>query len=428
MAVVDVSLFTGIFLLFTLAYVIALVYVALLERVRSRNEGVAQDHAFSLLVPARNEAAVIAFCLERLLALDYPSDRFEIVVVDDGSDDATGKIVAEAAAAHPGRVHVVRIPPTESGRGKASALNMGYQFLRATSRFRERPDWIVGVFDADGSPDADMLSKASFQFRSPRVGGIQATVRIRNRDVSWLTRMQDIEFAGFARMTQLIRTRITRSASLGGNGQFVRAAALEECALERPNGTYWNPEALTEDLELASRLALRNWDMQQLNTAKVWQEGVENLGALMTQRTRWAWGSLQVFLEYVVRLRVFTTPGVRLRKRLDLLFNLSMFLISPLVMITWIISAISFLGLISVASGFPAPVMILLSIGYFPVVGYGLLTVEGYRRRTLPADLLGFALYTYHWVPCLYLGLWHVMARHVPVWWKTTRFARHPAG
>jgi hypothetical protein len=129
-----------------------------------------------------------------------------------------------------------------------------------------------------------------------------------------------------------------------------------------------------------------------------------------------------------VRLRVFTTPGVRLRKRLDLLFNLSMFLISPLVMITWIISAISFLGLISVASGFPAPVMILLSIGYFPVVGYGLLTVEGYRRRTLPADLLGFALYTYHWVPCLYLGLWHVMARHVPVWWKTTRFARHPAG
>jgi len=428
MAVFDVSAFTAIFLLFTLTYVTALVYVALLERVRSRKEGIAQDHAFSLLVPARNESAVLGFCLERLLALEYPLDRFEIVVVDDGSDDDTERIAAEVAASHPGSIRVVRVPPSSAGKGKASALNFGYGFLRRTSSFRDAPDWIIGVFDADGSPDSDMLRKASFQFRTPSVGGIQASVRIRNRDVSWLTRMQDIEFAGFARMTQLIRSRITRSASLGGNGQFVRATALEGCALDQTNDTYWNPESLTEDLELATRLALGNWDMQQLNTTRVWQEGVENLGALMSQRTRWAWGSLQVFSEYVVRLRVFTTPGVQLRKRLDLLFNLSMFLVSPLVMITWIMTGFAFFGLVSVASWFPGHVMLFLSFGYFPVVGYGLLTAEGFRRRTLPADLIGFAIYTYHWVPCLYLGLWHVAARHVPVWWKTTRSARHPAG
>ncbi len=76
---------------------------------------------------------------------------------------------------------------------------------------------------------------------------------------------------------------------------------------------------------------------------------------------------------------------------------------------------------------FAVTVTILLSFGYFPVVGYGLLTAEGYRRRTLPADLIGFAVYTYHWVPCLYVGLWHVVARHVPVWWKTARSARSHA-
>jgi cellulose synthase/poly-beta-1,6-N-acetylglucosamine synthase-like glycosyltransferase len=424
----DVTPFTAFFLLFAAGYLIALAYVALLERRRSRGEGTSTESVFSLLVPARNEAAVIETCLQGLLALEYPADEFEIVIVDDGSSDETGATATRYAAAFPGRLSVLRVPDAVSGRGKASALNYGYQFLRENSRFRQHPAWIIGVFDADGSPDPDLLGKAAFQFRNQKVGGIQASVRIRNRDTSWLTRMQDIEFAGFARMTQLIRTRITNSASLGGNGQFVRARALEDVATDRDAGIYWNSEALTEDLELATRLALRNWDMFQLDTSRVWQEGVESVHALMRQRTRWAWGSLQVFIEYVLRLRIFRTPNVRLRKRLDLLFTLSMFLVSPLVLVTWVLSIIAFVGLISVASSLPGPATVLLSFGYFPVVGYGLMTADGYRRRSLPLDLVGFAIYTYHWVPCLCLGLWHIVSRHAPVWWKTTRFAKHHAG
>lgn len=428
MTALDMTPFSAFFLLFTLGYVLAVVYIALAERRHSRHEGISTGHVFSLLIPARNEEAVLEMCLDGLLALDYPSERFELLVLDDNSSDRTGDIATRYAEEQPERVHVLRIPPGASGRGKASALNGGYRFLRETSRFRNDPDWIIGVFDADGTPDPDMLGKAAFQFRNPNVGGIQAAVRIRNREVSWLTRMQDVEFVGFARMTQIIRTRITNSASLGGNGQFVRAAALEETALDPERRLYWDPRALTEDLELATRLALRNWDMYQLDTSRVWQEGVEDLRSLMKQRTRWAWGSLQVFAEYVVRMRILRTPGVRLRKRLDLLFNLSMFLVSPLVLVTWIVSLVAFAGLLSVESAFPGPVMLLLSFGYFPVVGYGLLTSEGYTRRRLPTDLIGFAIYTYHWVPCLYLGLWHVVAGHVPVWWKTSRATHRSAG
>jgi len=428
MASFDMTPFTLFFLLFTLGYLVALAYVVLLERRHVRLEGVSTDHVFSLIVPARDEATVIATCLDGLLALDYPSDRFEILVVDDHSDDATADIAAGYVAAHGERVHVLRIPESEAGRGKASALNAGYRFLRENGRFRGDPRWVIGVFDADGTPDRDMLEKVAFQFRSPSVGGVQAVVRIRNRDRSWLTRMQDVEFVGFARMTQLIRTRLTRSAALGGNGQFVRAAALEDIALDAEQGTVWDPEALTEDLELATRLALRNWDMRQLDTSQVWQEGVEDVRALMRQRTRWAWGSLQVFAQYVVGLRVLRTPGVQLRKRLDLLFNLSMFLVSPLVLITWIVAFLAFAGTFSIKSAFPAPAMMFLSFGYFPVVGYGLVTSSGYGRRHLVADLIGFAIYTYHWVPCLYVGLWHMAARHAPIWWKTSRVSHRSTG
>lgn len=423
MAGLNITPLTLFFLLFCLGYLIALVYVVLAERRHARFEGIATDHVFSLVVPARDEEAVIGGCLDALRALDYPAERFEVLVVDDGSRDGTCEVVDQYAATYPHRIQLASVQASDSGSGKASVLNCGYDYLRQHSPFRAEPGWVIGIFDADGTPDRDMLKKASYQFRDPHVGGIQAAVRIRNRDTSWLTRMQDVEFVGFARMTQIIRSRITNSASLGGNGQFVRAAALEEAAADQEEGLCWDPRALTEDLELATRLALRNWDLYQLDTSQVWQEGVEDVRSLMKQRTRWAWGSLQVFEKYVVRMRILRAPEVRLRKRLDLLFNLSMFLVSPLVLLTWIVSAIAFAGLLTVTSTFPGPAMVLLSFGYFPVVGYGLLTSEGYRRRSLVADLIGFAIYTYHWVPCLYLGLWHVVRRHVPVWAKTARSA-----
>ncbi len=425
---INITPVSVLFLVFGLTYLFALVYVAILERRRVLGEGEAKEHFFSLIVPAHNEAAVIRGCLESLLALDYPSDQTEILVVEDGSTDSTAGVVCSYLAHNPNRVTLLRIPTSEGVRGKASALNRGFAFLREASRFRNEPRWIIGVFDADGHPNPDMLKKASFQFQAATVGGVQASVRIRNRDASWLTRMQDIEFAGFSRVTQIIRMRIASSAALGGNGQFVRASALEAIGLNKEAGIFWNPKSLTEDLDLSTRLVLRNWDLHHLNTSCVWQEGVETVRTLMKQRTRWAWGSLQVFVEYVLTLKVLRTPNVQMRKRLDLLFNLSMFLISPLVLFTWILTGFALIGLVTILSSFPGAVMIVLSFAYLPIVGYGLATVDGYRKVRLPVDLIGFAIYTYHWVPCLYLGLWHLVARHGPVWWKTTRNSESQPG
>jgi cellulose synthase/poly-beta-1,6-N-acetylglucosamine synthase-like glycosyltransferase len=427
MVAFDTSLITAFFLLFGAGYLGALAYVVLLDRHRSGSEGEATDHRFSLIVPARNEASVLAATLDALLALEYPADAFEILVVDDGSADPTPAIAATREATHPGRVRALRLPRSESGRGKAAALNAAFASLRERSPFARDADWIVGVFDADGRPEPDLLRKASYQFRDGRVGGVQASVRIRNRDAAWLARMQDVEFAAFSRMTQVIRMRITNSASLGGNGQFVRAAALEDVAGDVGRGEFWKSSSLTEDLDLATRLALRNWDLNHLNTSRVWQEGVESMRSLLRQRTRWAWGSLQVFAEFVVGLKVLRTPHVQLRKRLDLLFTLTMFLVSPLVLLMWILSGLALLGIVAVASAFPASLLVLLSFAYLPIVGYGMASADRYPRARFLRDLVGFALYTYHWIPCLYVGLWHVVARHPPRWWKTAR-SGEPAG
>ena len=94
MFTIDISPVFAFFLLFGLVYSFALLYLAVLERQRLRNEASSFDHVFSLIIPAHNEETVLEDSLNASLRLDYPKDRHEIVVVDDGSSDRTTTIAS----------------------------------------------------------------------------------------------------------------------------------------------------------------------------------------------------------------------------------------------------------------------------------------------------------------------------------------------
>src|SRR6267378_1123878 len=364
---IDTTPLSILFAFFGAFYSLLLVAVLRARRRRRTPEGLSTGSRFSLMVPARNEESVLDRTINGVLSMDYPGEGFEILVVDDGSTDRTSEIAARWVARHPGRISVIHIPQGRAGQGKAEALNFGFRHLLRTSRFNGRREWVIGVFDADGVPDADLLQKAASQFENPKVGAVQASVRIANRGTSRLARMQDIEFSAFSRVTQMIRGELLDSASLGGNGQFVRARALYNAAISRKPHRFWRPGALTEDLELSARLVLRSWRIKHLATSYVHQEGVERLGDLFRQRTRWAWGSLQVFVEYILKLR------------------------------------------------------------FIPIVTWGMWDQKEYRKARLPLDLLLFTVYTYHWLPCLYVAALRVIGGDDPKWFKTRRIAEAAA-
>ena len=141
-----------IVVLFSLSYTLA---VFLLSR-RKRPEPLPppDDLFFVFVVPCLNEELVIGRSLDALLAL--PSDNFAVLVIDDGSDDATGDVVL---GYDPARVWLYQRTAPEARRGKGEALNAAYRYLRdrVVMEGRDPASVVVAIVDADGRVASNAL-------------------------------------------------------------------------------------------------------------------------------------------------------------------------------------------------------------------------------------------------------------------------------
>jgi cellulose synthase/poly-beta-1,6-N-acetylglucosamine synthase-like glycosyltransferase len=112
----------------------------------------------SIVVPTFNEEEIISNKLNDLMAVNYPSDKLEIIVVDSSTDRTAGLV-----SAHAGRFHL-RLIREEERRGEATALNLGYSSAKGE---------IVVKSDCDAtSDDTQLLRKLVSHFNDTRIGGV----------------------------------------------------------------------------------------------------------------------------------------------------------------------------------------------------------------------------------------------------------------
>jgi cellulose synthase/poly-beta-1,6-N-acetylglucosamine synthase-like glycosyltransferase/peptidoglycan/xylan/chitin deacetylase (PgdA/CDA1 family)/spore germination protein YaaH len=258
----------GILLASGRAFIIGL--LALIEKLRPAP----QDHPeyrpqVTVLIPAYNEEAVIVDTVRAALASNY--SNLEVVVVDDGSIDRTAELVRENFGRDP-RVRLL----LQTNHGKPSALNHG--LAEATGE-------IIVSIDADTMVDAQAIPRLVRHFADPRVAAVAGNVKVINRN-RWITRWQALEYITSQNLEKRAFDLLNCIPVVPG------AVGAWSAEVLRDSGGF-SGDTVAEDTDLTLTIRRSGWKILYDEDAIGRTEVPETVDALVRQRFRWTYGTLQ---------------------------------------------------------------------------------------------------------------------------------------
>lgn len=261
-------------------------------------------------LPMFNELYVADRIIETVANFDYPSDKLQIQVLDDSTDetkDVIAKKVAEVAARGINIVHIHRVDRTGY---KAGALDAAMD--------RVEGDFIA-IFDADFIPDPDFLQKTMPYFQDEKIGVVQTRWGHINKNYSILTELQAFGLNGHFAIEQGGRNAAGHFINFNGTGGVWRKNCIEDAG-------GWEHDTLTEDLDLSYRAQIKGWKFKYLEDVIAPAELPITMSALKSQQHRWMKGGAECFVKMWKTL--LTAKNVKLMDRihgLSHLFNSSVF-------------------------------------------------------------------------------------------------------
>jgi cellulose synthase/poly-beta-1,6-N-acetylglucosamine synthase-like glycosyltransferase len=237
---------------------------------------------FSVVIPAHNESYTILRSVGSVIESDYPKNKLEITVVDDGSTDDTVKILKNYLKKIDATSRVTIV--SQSNAGKAHALN------NAIKNFSTGE--LVMCLDADSSLEPDALLNAAEYFRDPTVAALAANVKIRPTGTLF-NLIQRFEYIICYQMKRA-QTVFNVEYIVGGIGSTFRRSALEAV-------NYYDTNTITEDIDLTMKLlSLGSKTNRAIYGSNVitYTESVLSVAGLIKQRYRWKYGRSQTFFKH----------------------------------------------------------------------------------------------------------------------------------
>lgn len=258
---------------FFVVFVLSFVFIYKLISSRDvvlRDSRKSYDKTISFVIPVYNEGEDLRSCLDSLQNIDYPKDKYEIVVVDDGS---TNPITAQILEEYSKKYSNIKVIRKENG-GAASARNVG--IINSGGE-------IIITIDSDSVMDKDAPAKLVSYFDDPQVGAVTGSVRVLNPDKA-LTRWQSIEYDIILVYRRILEVFDSIYVTPGGLSAF-RKDALIKVGL-------FDTNSLTEDQEIALKLQKANYKLMATLDAFAYTRVPESLNKLVKQRVRWIRGGI----------------------------------------------------------------------------------------------------------------------------------------
>lgn len=224
----------------------------------------------AIIVPCWNEESTIDGTVKSLLALEYPKDKLQIVLVNDGSTDNT-KEVMDRYLGNP----QITVLHKENG-GKHTAINAGIELAKDAE--------FVGCLDADSFVAPDALKEIIGSFDSPQVAAATPAMSV-FQPKNLLEQMQNVEYiVGIAARHAL--SAVNGIYVTPGPFSFYRRSVIEEL------GGFRHAHQ-AEDMEMALRIQRAGYEIENAPRARVYTKVPRSVPKLIKQRTRWTTGFLR---------------------------------------------------------------------------------------------------------------------------------------
>lgn len=230
----------------------------------------------TILIPAYNEQNSISDTIKHVMTLNYPKNKLEVIVINDGSSDNTSKIVRNLIKKY-SNLRLI----DKKNSGKANSLNIGVKKAKGE---------LIAVVDSDSFPSPDSLKKLSGFFDNSKMSAVTSFVRVRNKNHSLFSKIQSIEYLLMGWSRKLL--------------DFVDSVYVTNGPLSLYRKSYvlkvggFDPNSVTEDIDITWNMLNHNYKTSMCLDADVSTIVPVKFKNWFRQRTRWGLGGLQAIQKY----------------------------------------------------------------------------------------------------------------------------------
>jgi len=247
----------------------------------------------TIQIPLYNEKYVAERLIHAVCSIKYPADKLEIQILDDSTDE-TQAILQNCVKEYKEKgVNIKYLHRTNREGFKAGALKAGLEVAEGE---------FVAIFDADFLPNPDFLLKTISQFTDPKVGMVQTRWEHLNEEYSYITKAQALSLDGHFAVEQYARFKSGCFINFNGTAGIWR----KSCIIDAGN---WQPDTLTEDLDLSYRAQMKGWKFVYLNDVTSPAELPADINALKTQQFRWTKGAVETARKLLPKLLTSKLPA-----------------------------------------------------------------------------------------------------------------------
>jgi len=275
------NVFTGIIyvLTFLSVYVQVFFLITFLERkkhilIRTKPFELKEYPGVTIMVPCYNEEKTILGTINSLLDLDYPKNKLQIMIIDDGSKDNTWNIIQEFT-----KFENIKIFQKENG-GKYTALNFGLEKV-------ETP--FLGCLDADSFVDSQALKRIMTYFDDKDTMAVAPSIIV-DKPKNILQGAQKAEYDMSVYNKKML-------AFLGGIHVTPGPFSIFRKKVFEDLGPYRHAHN-TEDQEIALRMQENHYKIEHCPDAYVYTVVPNSVKQLYRQRLRWIYGFIRNAMDY----------------------------------------------------------------------------------------------------------------------------------